>query len=289
MIAVAVLRLVYHSSLSAKMDGVFFMVLGAGLLLLLVPIQYLKTFKAGGIEFSLEQPQLQGAISGLGLDRIEDEKIRALLSQLQAQLRAVRGSRVLWIDDRPHGIIAERRLLRALEVEIVTAISSGAAREVLKGDNDFDLIVSDVQRVGDSYRETGGERIHEGVNFIVVLRTQHPDPVVRSLPVIFYAAYDWERLVEFTRLARSLYPPPEISNSVVDLIPKAVKLLFESRSTPIPATEMKHPSPAVGNTYGAYADAPDAGITLPPEEYDEGGATEVGEAYSDGEEEEHFG
>ena len=64
------------------------------------------------------------------------------------------------------------------------------------------------------------------------LRKSHPDPVVRMIPVIFYAAYPSERLIRFTRPARESYPPPEIANSIADFAPKVVKLLAEARSAP---------------------------------------------------------
>jgi CheY-like chemotaxis protein len=272
-IGLAIVRLTFHGFLSGRMDSIFFILLGSGLLLLLIPFQYLKSFKAGGLELSLDQPQVQGAISGMSLDRIKNEKIHEQLSRLKDQLAAIRGSRVLWIDDHPHGVVGERRLLRALGVEVVTAVSSQDAEKTLEADNDFDMIISDVQRGGDSYVETGGVPIHEGVNFIIRLRTSHIDPVIANLPVVFYAAYDWERLIEFTLRARSLYPPPEITNSEEDLIPKVVKILAESRSTPIPGTKEKKPSPIRGKL--KYVDA--------------GHKAENDEDSSGGEEEEHFG
>jgi CheY-like chemotaxis protein len=123
-------------------------------------------------------------------------------------------------------------------VEVVSAISSDAALAVLESDNDFDLILSDVQRDDETYKATGGVRIHGGVNFVVVLR-RHQDPVIRSLPVIFYAAYEWERLVTFTRPARELQPEAEMANGVSDLLPKTVRRLVEMRSRPILAKAKK--------------------------------------------------
>jgi CheY-like chemotaxis protein len=239
LIILAVLRTVWHSQLSGRMDSVFFALIGAAAVLVLVPIQRLKSFKAAGFEVSLDQPQVQGAISGLGLDRIQSEKLRSSLARLQDQLASIRGSRVLWIDDRPHKILAERRLLRSLGIEVVPAISSEGAEGILTIDNDFDLIVTDVQREGESYRLNDGIEIHEGVNFIVKLRKSHSDPVVRMIPVIFYAAYPSERLIRFTRPARESYPPPEIANSVADLAPKVVRFLAEARSAPIATGERK--------------------------------------------------
>ena len=139
-------------------------------------------------------------------------------------------------------MVAERRLLRALGVDVVTASSSNEAERTLEGDNDFDLIITDVQREGDNYRTTGGIDIHDGVNFIVRLRKDHKDPVITKLPVIFYAAYDPDRLMEFTAPARAQYWNTETANSEQELIPQAVKLLAHSRSTPIGGREKKIPT-----------------------------------------------
>lgn len=257
--ALAFARLLYHPSLAGRMDGVFLTLVGAGLLVILIPVQYLKSFKAAGIELTLDQPQVQSAISGLGLDRIKDEKMRSSLSHLRGQLDAIRGSRVLWIDDHPHGIVAERRLLRALGVEVLPAISSEVAKEVLHNDNDFDLIITDVHREGDHYLLMGGPTNHDGLNFILWLRAHHSDPVVRALPVLFYAAYKWENLVAYTARARVQSPLTEIANSEIDLIPKAVKLLAEARATPITAKTMKKASPGGGQPYGVPKKASPAG------------------------------
>lgn len=247
LIALALIRLAYHASLAGRMDSVFFALIGVALLLLLVPLDRVRSLKAAGLEFSLDQPQVQGAITGLGLDRIHNQEIRARLARMPHQLAVIRGSRVLWIDDRPHTILGERRLLRALGVEVVHAISSEQAEHILGADNDFDLLITDVQRAGTSYRRTGGIDIHEGVNFLVTLRTDYPDPQVRALPVIFYAAYPWTDLVEWTRpawehLPSPDLPKPELANSALDLVPKVVKLLADARATPILAKEKKTPT-----------------------------------------------
>jgi len=184
-----------------KADAIFLTLVAVGLALLVIPLKTIKSLKAAGVELSLDAPHVQGAVASLNLNRIEDAKLRGRLQVLSHLLPVVAGSRLLWIDDRPEKIIGERRLLRALGVTVVPATSSNEARELLRADKDFDLIVSDVQRSGDTHQVTGGVDIHEGVNFIVWLRTKFNDPFVKEIPVLFYAAYDWPRLIEFTRPA----------------------------------------------------------------------------------------
>jgi CheY-like chemotaxis protein len=236
LIVLAVLRLAFHDTLSGRMDNVFLILVGSGVVLLVVPLNYLRSFKAAGFELALDQPQVQGAISSLSVDGNAHEKIESQLSQMQDQLNSIRGSRVLWIDDEPHTLVGERRLLRALGVGVITATSSPTAEKILESDNDFDLIVSDICRDGDSYKTTKGVPMNEGVNFFVRLRESYPDPVISKLPVIFYSARDLESLKEATRPALSYRPLPFITNSREDLIPTAIKVLAKSRETPIQGT-----------------------------------------------------
>ena len=223
------------------MDTVFFALILSALLIPLVPWENLRSLKAAGIELSLDRPEVESAISGLGLERIKSEQLKKGLVKLGEELQAIQGSRVLWIDDNPHRITGERRLLRALGIQVIPAATSAEAERILESDNDFDLIITDVQRIGNSHEIVGGIDIHEGTNFVVKLRS-HKDPVIQSMPVIFYAAYPWQKLTRFTRPARELLPEPEISNSVTDFVPKVVKRLAKARATPIATNELKVPT-----------------------------------------------
>lgn len=241
LIGLAIARLVWPG-FASKTDVIFLSLVAVGLALLVVPLKSIKTLKAGGVELSLDAPHVQGAVASLSLSRIEDTKLRNKLQVLSYLLPVVTGSRLLWVDDRPEKIIGERRLLRALGATVVSATSSDHAREILSADNDFDLIISDVQRTGETYKVTGGVDIHEGVNFIVWLRTHFDDPFVKKIPVLFYAAYDWSRLVKFTRPARETEPEPGISNSIADLVPKVLLALADSRENTIKLPSEKPPS-----------------------------------------------
>jgi len=241
LLALALLRAIYPEDV-IRMDPVFLGLVAAALILLLIPLSSLRSLKAAGIELTLESPQIKGAVGSLNLDRLENEKLRRKLETLAPMLDVVHGARVLWIDDRPEKVTGERRLLRALGVTVVSAISSDAALAILNTDNDFDLIVTDVQREGEYYKKTGGVKIHDGVNFIRWLRTENKDPTTREIRVVFYAAYDWQRLAEFTRPARELAPEASISNSISDFVPKVITQLVEARAAPIKAPESKIPT-----------------------------------------------
>lgn len=242
LIVLALLRMYSSDIISDRMDQTFLLLIALAVLIPLVPWERLTTFKAVGIELVLERTQVKGAVDSImGLDRIENESIRRQLGALKEELQHFQGSRILWIDDRPESIIAERRLFRSLGAEVVPVISSEEAEEIIFRDIDFDLIISDVQRLGESYKFNNGEPIHEGVNFIVKLRSQS-EPVIGTLPVLFYAAYDWERLVRFTKPARETNPEPELSNSMDMLLTKAIKKIAELRECPIKVTKKQEDS-----------------------------------------------
>ena len=123
LLALAGFRFWRYGTLKDRMDGPFFSLVMAAFLLWLIPWEQLKSFKAGGVEISLQQPEVKAAMSGLGLDRIDDEQLRSRLLQMGSDLQSVRGSRVLWIDDKPYPLLGGRRLLRALGAMISIPIS----------------------------------------------------------------------------------------------------------------------------------------------------------------------
>jgi CheY-like chemotaxis protein len=255
LVTIASTRFYYYDALSTRMDVVFLSLVLSAFLLWMIPWdqlwERLRGINVGGFEISLQQPQVKAAIGGLPIDERQVEfsgltpeaikdRLHRRLESLDREFQTVRGSRVLWIDDNPHNILGERRLLRALGIDVRPVRSSEQADEVLREDNDFDLIITDVQRHGMSYMFVDkGEPIHEGVNFVVKLRKVKRDERIRNLPVIFYGAYPWESLVQLTRPARELQPEPEISNSVDDLIPKVVRRLAEEGINPITVSAKK--------------------------------------------------
>jgi CheY-like chemotaxis protein len=242
LITLAATRLLFPQWSEARIDVTLIALLAAALLIHLIPLERLKSFKAVGVEFGLDTPQVAAAINALSQNRIGNIELRERLERMADDLEIIRGSRVLWLDDKPNVVLNARRLLRALGVEVVTATSSEKAEELLTADQDFDLLVSDVQRQGNSYRLNQGVEIHEGVNFVVKLR-RSGDPVLQNIPIIFFAAYDWERLVHFTRPAREFVPEAQLSNAVNDFLVKVVKQLASIRRRPIVYPDQKEPTP----------------------------------------------
>jgi CheY-like chemotaxis protein len=73
---------------------------------------------------------------------------------------AIRGARILWVDNDPERNAFEMQTLRSLGMTVATVRSTDAALELLARE-EFDAVVSDIKRSnGDSGRETE-RRVHE--------------------------------------------------------------------------------------------------------------------------------
>ncbi len=167
------------------LDSTFILLLTIPPLAFLFPWYRLQTFKAVGIELILESQSARGAIAGLEMSASDNREIRRTLYKLREAIEDSKGSRILWIDDHPDGILGERRILRALGVQVVSANSTNSAKNILEEDNDFDLVISDMQRKSEPESKYGR---YGGIEYIKRLRSGN-DPVSANLPVVFYTAY----------------------------------------------------------------------------------------------------
>lgn len=250
----------------SKVDQNFLLILAAAVIVAVVPWELLQSLKAGPLELAINRPQVQSILNKIELERIEDDALQQYLSAHSTDLDSIAGSRILWIDDRPERIVGQRRLFRALRLEIVTAISTNDAIQLLTENPDFDLIITDIQREGESYLciEGYGDnrnadhytdrngikwyKIHEGVNFIVSLHSdttiakQLATELVREIPIIFFAAYDRKRLLRFIQPARALVPEFDICNDLYSLVAKVVARLSEVHTRPIRYPTAKVPT-----------------------------------------------
>ncbi len=246
LIGLALARWYYMDKSVQHIDLILIGLVVGAFVIHLIPFDKLTSIKAGGFEVSLEKPEIKAAIQTTNSDQIKNDELLSELELLNRELVAIPGSRVMWIDNSPSKIVSARRLLRALGVTIVPAISSDMADDIFKRDKDFDVIITETQRLGDSYKLNNGVPIHEGVNYIVKIRNDD-DEAVRKLPVIFFSAYEWSRLVDYTRPARETIPEPLISNSINDLVVKVIKEIYTSRSKPIEYRNEKQPTPVEGD------------------------------------------
>jgi CheY-like chemotaxis protein len=264
LIALALLRLVVPGT--EEIDATFLGIVVLALALLLVPWERvpwdrLGAFKAFGVEISLaEQPQVRGAVESLidprslAVGKELRTRLEGALQFVASELETIRGSRVLWIDDNPNTVLGERRLLRALGIEVVQTTSSEQAKDLLGQDAHFDLLITDVQRDGESYREVQKLGVpdayegHEGANFVAGWLRRQPERFISHLPVLFYAAYPWAALIRHTAAARSASPGEgvgrepgsegsivmtDVCNTPDDLLKKSVTMLAQVKRHPI--------------------------------------------------------
>lgn len=241
----ALARALWPEQLGARIDAVTLSLLAATLLVLLAPIENLTNIKLAGIELVLSSAQVRGALEG-ALDRVTSASLREWLWNNKDKVAVAAGSRVLWVDDYPNEVLGERRILRALGVEVIPASTTEAAIALLREDADFDLLVTDVYRPGESYLATGFERSAEGTNFIVRLRSGGvPElvdiPYASRIPTIVYAAFNAEGLAYYTAPLADLHPKPLVTNDVLSLLQGAIDLLGAARVEPIKTPARKTP------------------------------------------------
>jgi CheY-like chemotaxis protein len=92
-----------------------------------------------------------------------------LTRRAAANATVFRGARVLWIDDNPNWIAAEKQALQALGIHVDVAHMNRDAVQLL-GQQPHDLLISDMSREGDP---------RAGLKFLSELRSmQHPEPVI---------------------------------------------------------------------------------------------------------------
>lgn len=238
------LRLANIEDVSSQIDGVVLGLLGAAFLIFVIPWDRLTTLQFG--EFSLTVERMEDALSGLDIPSVDNMQVREMLIGMQEVIRRIQGTRVLWIDDNQHLLLGLRRLFRSIGVEVVPVSSSESAKEQLENDNDWNLVISDVQRGGSSYDElsetAGLSRIHEGVNFMLMLHDS-ADQATRALPVLFYSAYpNGDDLDRFTRPFRQLSPRSRFAFEWRGLLENAILMLSESRTRPIVVPPSKTPT-----------------------------------------------
>ncbi|MEA3203665.1 MAG: Response regulator receiver domain [Thermoplasmata archaeon] len=237
--AVAVVRLL-GGGLRERMDQTFLLLLGGAALALLVPWDRLSSLKAGRLELALdpvhrvlrEFPERR-VLPRHGVEwRADPEELRRDIEHYAPLLPQVQGRRVLWVDDTPALAQAERRLLRSMGVEVVPVTSSRDAWAALETDNDFDLLISDCGREAETAWLTSPVApdakgvVWEGVEFALKVVRVHPDPRVRSLPILFYSANDQGTLEAVTAPVRRHPPLAAACSTPRDFLRIALQVLL---------------------------------------------------------------
>lgn len=164
-----------------------------------------------------------------------------------ADVERARGSRILWVDDKPRRVVGERRLFRAMEIESVVVASCADAAVLLMRDNDFDLMITSLEKHRES-KKMGDDLRNPAVAFVEWLRGGEDDSIrnligdcevpiedasINSLPVLFYAAFPLSYIQEKVQPLAGLEPAVEATQSLDDLLRKAIRALADVRSDPI--------------------------------------------------------
>ena len=98
------------------------------------------------IEIEASVSALNDAIVAQGLDSVVGQRDRmAALRRLSACAPLLRGSRILWVDDKPPNNFKERQLLEGLGVRIDLATTSAAAEQFLSNHH-YLLMLTDIER-----------------------------------------------------------------------------------------------------------------------------------------------
>lgn len=144
----------------------------AGVRTLGVELNFVSATLAGAAAEANRGNEIVSA-SGRHLVLVTKADRERVLSRAKRCLEALRGRRILWIDDRIANNRRERALLGAFELEISSVQSNDAAYAALADDETgYDLIISDIGR------PTGEP---DGLDFLRWARRSGPE-----IPVIFY-------------------------------------------------------------------------------------------------------
>lgn len=239
-ISVVVIRIIFYSYFKDRIDDITLSLIIVAILIILIPFEKISSFKAGNVELMLERKDVQSSISSLSLEEIDQENLKTKLKLSEQNLKYLSNSRVLWIDDYQNKILGEKRLLRTLGANIIPAISSDVAIDLLKDDCDFDLIITDIQRPGEFHKKNDGIDIHDGVNFI-----EHAiknNLISKLTPIIFYAAYDYERLIKFTERTKTLRKKIVSVNNIADLFYESINSIAVLKNEKTHIYEYKIPT-----------------------------------------------
>ena len=218
-----------------KLDNSILVLIVLAILIIILPWERIKYLKAGNfVEIGLVDARIDRAIEVVEnqYENVSDEKLRAILKHLKPQIAQAEGSRILWIDNSPYNVLGERRLFRALGIEIVMAESSKTAREYMLRDGDFDLIISDMRR----------KELHppDAVQFIREVRESENERQkagnyshIQPIQVVFYSGIDKHQLYSLTQEVQILEPSPILASGVGELIQHVLQISGGIRLEPI--------------------------------------------------------
>ena len=122
----------------------------------------LSSFEAAGVKFSVIRQSIQAAVeladelasaNDLKSEKwnitVEPEAAEKAENRAKANIRVLRDSSLLWVDDRPDFNHNERKMFKQLGIEIDIATTTEQALTILQNTK-YDVIISDIARGDDS-------------------------------------------------------------------------------------------------------------------------------------------
>lgn len=109
-------------------------------------IPRMSGFKAFGLGVALLREQLDSAAERRGADVPVAER-EQVLRRAQRAAPALRGARILWVDDHPENNTYEREAMLSLGAFVDIAKSSTEGRSMMSHSR-YDLLISDIDRAG---------------------------------------------------------------------------------------------------------------------------------------------
>lgn len=236
---VAIIRLIDIGDLNESMDNTFLLLLITSIIIFFIPLDSIKSFKAAGVEIELFENKVKNAIDGLDIKQIENEQLLKTILKYRNEIEVIKGSRILWIDDTPHAILGERRILRAIGLDIYSSNNRQTTLNVIERDTDFDLIISDIQwkKNIDTMSVYYG-----GIELIQEIRNNFKSESIGSIKTIFYTSYTEQQIKIIDKQTNFL----SIENSTLcftieELIIKVIESLKVIREKPIKVSSKKVP------------------------------------------------
>ena len=235
----AIVRLFNIGDLNRLMDSTFLILLFVSVIFFLIPLENISRITAGGVGIELFERKIKNAIGGLKIKKFENEKLYEAILEQREIIETIRGSRILWIDDTPRSVLGERRILRAIGLEIHSANNKQTALDILDRDIDFDLIISDIQWM---HEPDNIETVfYGGIELVKELKQRFKNEPISFVKTIFYTSYT-NKKIERIQAQTDFLSIDNVSLcfTVEELLTTVISLLNEINMKPIIVSTSKN-------------------------------------------------
>jgi CheY-like chemotaxis protein len=235
-IILALLRVAFPDFAKSRMDNTFYILLAAGVLILLLPWERINSLRAGDYGVNFDQRTIDSALSTMVGEMPEGVKVREVVNNQQlsemiqnmgSAMGLMRGSKILWVDDRPYNTVSIRRLFRALGIQVETAVHGEIAYAKWEKDFDFDLVITDIawHKV---YQDTPqGSGLDNGFTLIKKIREEEETRLLPNVPIVIYTKYSPDNIRMKSKIANLSWPEDLTSVRTTGTIEALVQAVLE--------------------------------------------------------------